>query len=173
MTPHPVIRSATPADANRLAVLATQVWLHTYATEGISRDIADYVLERLTPARQLVAITDPLTQVWVAERGDNIVGMAVVKMGEPCTDAGSSVELQTLYVQEHFVHRGVGKLLLQTAQAHALACAKCALWLTVNAQNTNAIAFYQHMGYTKVGTAYFTVGQGQHENHVLVGPITV
>lgn len=174
MTPHPAIRSATPGDANCLAVLATQVWLHTYATEGISGDIADYVLEHLTPERQLAAISDPHTRVWVAEHGGQLVGMAVARVGEPCPGrADRSVELQTLYVQEHFVRQGIGRRLLEVAQSHAHTVAGCPLWLTVNAQNTNAIAFYQRMGYCQVGTAYFTVGQGQHENHVLVGPITV
>lgn len=166
-----VIRAATLADANRLAVLATQVWLHTYATDGISDDIAEYTLTHLTPQRQLAAIGEPNTRVWVAERGDNIVGLAVVKMGDPCPDADSSVELQTLYVQEHFVHQDIGRLLLHAAQSHAQACANTPLWLTVNAQNANAIGFYQRMGYSKVGTAYFTVGRGRHENHVLIGPI--
>jgi ribosomal protein S18 acetylase RimI-like enzyme len=43
------------------------------------------------------------------------------------------------------------------------------LWLTVNAKNDRAIAFYARQGYTKVGTAYFVLGEGRHENHVLIG----
>jgi hypothetical protein len=42
------IRSGRSEDANRLAVLAAQVWLHTYATGGITADIAEYVLHELT-----------------------------------------------------------------------------------------------------------------------------
>ncbi len=170
-TRRPVVRKAVPEDAARLAVLATQVWLHTYATEGVSADIADYVLAHITPELQLAAIQDPATQVWVAEQGAHLVGMAVSKVGEPCADdPGASVELQTLYVQEHFLRFGVGRQLLDAAQVHAWQGADSPLWLTVNAQNANAIAFYARMGYRQVGTAYFTVGQGRHENHVLVGP---
>jgi ribosomal protein S18 acetylase RimI-like enzyme len=43
------------------------------------------------------------------------------------------------------------------------------LWLAVNAKNARAIAFYAHQGYAKVGTTYFALGEGRHENHVLIG----
>ena len=45
------IRSSQPEDAGRLAVLAAQVWLHIYATDVITREIAEYVLSELTPDR--------------------------------------------------------------------------------------------------------------------------
>jgi diamine N-acetyltransferase len=48
--------------------------------------------------------------------------------------------------------------------------AQTALWFTINAPNANALAFYQHQGYTQVGTSYFALGDTQHENHVLLGP---
>jgi hypothetical protein len=37
------IRRGQHKDASALAALATQVWLQTYATEGVTPDIADYV----------------------------------------------------------------------------------------------------------------------------------
>ena len=43
------VRPGVAEDAGRLAVLAAQVWLHPYATEGLSPEIAEYVLAHLTP----------------------------------------------------------------------------------------------------------------------------
>lgn len=171
MHPTPIIRAAQATDANCLAVLATQVWLHTYATEGISREIAEYTLAQLTPEKYLSVLADPSSNVWVVECGGNLVGLAVVKFGVACPASGrSSTELQTLYVQEHFVGQGVGSLLLQTAEERACSQARTALWLTVNVHNSNALAFYQRRGYCQIGTSYFALGESQHENHVLIGP---
>ncbi len=165
------IRAGQPADAARLAVLATQVWLHTYATEGISDDIAHYVGAELTPDEYAATLDDPDSHVLVAEQGAHLVGFAVLQFGLPCpADGQSTAELQTLYVQEHFTGRGVGHALLQAAQAKARGRAACALWLTVNAQNARAIAFYARQGYEKIGTTHFVLGHGHHENHVLIGP---
>jgi ribosomal protein S18 acetylase RimI-like enzyme len=170
MHPSVHIGSAQPEDAKTLAVLATQVWLHTYAIDGVTSDIAEYVLSELSPEKFLVVLNDPSRHVLVAAHARSLVGLAVVKFGVPCPNSDrSAVELKTLYVQEHFIGCGVGKSLLQTAEAKARAHANTALWLTVNAKNTRAIAFYVHQGYTKVGTTYFVLGEGRHENHVFIG----
>ena len=170
MTPDLSIRPGRPDDASRLAVLATQVWLHTYATDGITTGIAEYVLQELCPEKYLRILNDPTSQVFVAESGANLVGLAVVKFDTSCPSGDySSTELQTLYVQEHFIGRGAGKLLLRAAEAEVRRRSNTVLWLTVNAQNARAIAFYASQGYTKVGSTHFVLGDGRYENHVLVG----
>lgn len=171
MLPELHIRAATLGDAPGLAVLAAQVWLHTYATDGVSPEIAAYVLAELIPAKFAESIEKPSTQVLLAEQAGNLVGLAVVERDIPCpAEAGDSmVELKTLYVQAHFLGQGVGAALLRTAEAWGREQGQQRLWLTVNAQNRRAIGFYQHQGYTQVGTTYFELGTARHENHVLVG----
>ena len=165
----PQIRAAQPSDVNRLAVLASQVWLHTYATDGITDEIAQYVLSELTVERFAASLGEPETCLLVAECSESLVGFAAVKFGALCTTgSGAAVELQRLYVQEHFVGHGIGRSLLQAAEAKAREQSGSRLWLTVNAKNTRAIAFYARQGYAKVGTTYFALGQSRHENHVLV-----
>jgi len=165
------IRLGVTEDARRLAVLATQVWLHTYATDGISMEIAAYVLAHLTPETYAQVLRDPSTQVLVALHAQHVVGLAVVRFAMPCPDQPAlTAELQTLYVQEHFLRQGVGSLLLAAAEDLARRRAHSRLWLTVNATNGRAIAFYDRKGYTQVGTAYFVLGTERYANHVLVGP---
>lgn len=170
MNPDIHIRLGQPSDTNVIAALATQVWLHTYATTGITTDIADYILAELNPRKYQGILNDPASQLFVAEHGNSLVGFAVVKVVIPRpSGAESAAELQTLYVQAHFLGGGIGKSLLRAAETSARARSGEVLWLTVNAQNAGAIAFYQHLGYTKVGTTYFILGKGRYENHVLIG----
>jgi GNAT superfamily N-acetyltransferase len=165
------VRRGVAADAGCLAVLAAQVWLHTYATDGISPVIADYVLAHITPAHYAQLLRDPSTHVLVALHAHHMVGLAVVRFSTPCPDQPDlSAELQTLYVQAHFLGQGVGARLLATAEAWARRRAHSRLWLTVNVTNSRAIAFYDRKGYIKIGTAYFILGTERHENHVLAGP---
>jgi diamine N-acetyltransferase len=165
-----VIRSARDADAARIAVLATQVWLHTYATEGISASIADYTRTELTPDKYLDMQNESLAHIWVAERGAYLIGFVVLNMGVPCpTSASNFAELQTLYVQAHFVGQGVGRQLLSVAEKRAFDLAGTPLWLTVNAHNAKAIGFYMHQGYTKQGTTDFVLSDQRHENLVMIG----
>ena len=164
------IRPARAEDADRLAVLAVHVWLHTYATDGINDLAAQYVLSELTPDKYAQSLSDPANHFLLAESDQNLLGFAVVEFGAACPNGErSSAELRTLYVQEHHVGRGVGKALLQAAEAKARQDCGTALWLKVNARNARAIAFYARQGYSKVGTTYFVLGEGRHENHVLLG----
>lgn len=164
------IRAGLPGDASRLAVLASQVWLHTYAADGITNEIAQYVLSELTVEKFSASLGEPESCLLVAEYDECIAAFAAVKFGALCpTGAGAVVELQTLYVQEHYIGHGIGRSLLQAAEAKAREQSGSSLWLTVNAKNARAIAFYTRQGYAKVGTTYFVLGQDRHENHVLVG----
>ena len=165
------IRRAQPADANRLAVLAAQVFLHTYAIDGISPAIAQYVLEEMTPAKFTALLQNPAVFTSVAESGDNLLAFAVIHLDSVCPNAtDATVELQTLYIQDHFVGKGIGHNVLVKMQELARLGADSRLWLTVNAKNARAIAFYQRQGYQELGTTEFVLGGVAHENHVMVGP---
>ena len=158
-------------DAERLAALAIQVWLHTYASEGISSTIATYVLSEFTKEKFVSRLAEKSSAVFVAEIDKNLVGYSVCDANTSCpVTVDAKVELSTLYVQEHFGSRGVGSSLLQQAELWAKQRADSSIWLTVNSENSRAMAFYAKHGYTSVGITYFRLGQEDHQNHVLVGP---
>ena len=101
MSAEAVIREGAPSDAERLAVLATQVWLHTYATDGIDTAIARYVLSELSVDKFGSLLTRKDVTVLVAGIDENIVGYAVVNVDAKCPSASCQVEVVSLYVQEH------------------------------------------------------------------------
>jgi diamine N-acetyltransferase len=164
------IRKARHDDAVRIAVLATQVWLHTYATEGISAEIADYTRTELIPEKFQAIQKDSTAHLWVAERGGCLIGFAVLKWGAACpVGVLTLAELHTLYVQAHFVGQGVGRQLLSMAEKEAVDKAGMPLWLSVNASNVKAIGFYMHHGYTKQGVTDFLLGKQRHDNWIMIG----
>ena len=170
MSPIYRIRHAQPEDVPRLAVLAAQVWMHTYATQGVSTAIADYVLTELTPQAFVAKLGNPEITVLVAERDVHLLGLAVVQSGVVCASSPvATMELATLYVQAHSKGQGIGSRLLYDARALAAAHVGSGLWLTVNAQNVAAIGFYTHHNFQQVGTADFVLGGVAHENWVMLG----
>lgn len=162
------IRLATPADAPRLAVLAAQVWTHTYAKQGINDEIASYVLANLTPAYFLQCMQQASLQLLVAEQQQYLLALALVDTDSPCpTYDDSQVELKTLYVQAHFAGNGLGTALLQ--RAGQLAAAQGSrLWLSVNAENSKAMQFYLKHQYQQCGEIYFDLGQTRHKNWIML-----
>jgi len=163
------IRFGELADKENLSALAIQVWLHTYATKGISSVISSYVLSEFTPRRFAELLSATSSALFVAEQDANLVGYAVVTADIPVSSAARA-ELATLYVQEPFIGKGIGALLLKQAERWALEHTGTPIWLKANSQNGRAIAFYAKHGYKKVGVTFFKLGNDEFENLVLVGP---
>ena len=166
----PIIRKGQRGDAQNLVALAMQVWLHNYATDGVSSVLSSFVLSEFTVEKFTAFLTSSSTTILVAEVSEHLVGYARVDVGMSCPESTiSKVQLATLYVQEHFTGKGVRNALLAEAETLAVKRMATPLWLTVNAMNNRAIAFYAKHGYTKVGITQFRLGDNDHENLVLVG----
>lgn len=168
------IRPAHQNDAANLAALALQVWLHNYAREGISSIISEYVLNEFTEEKFRARIGNASMTFFLGEvitnRVTNLVAFARLDVQSVCPlPTRSMVQLSTLYVQEPFVNQGVGTALLAHAETWADSQGTPQLWLTVNAQNHRALAFYAKHHYQKIGATPFRLGDTDHENHVLIG----
>ncbi|WP_024694853.1 GNAT family N-acetyltransferase [Pseudomonas syringae] len=162
------IRDATAQDALCIAVLGMQVFLDTYATEGIRDAIAQEVLDSFSPASMSTLIASSDTFIIVAEVDDHLIGFAQVAMstGHDLIAHPNSSELQRLYVQERFTGTGVGHRLLNEAEKRAYHGGACLLWATVWAGNSRALSFYPRQGYEHLGSPAYTFQNETHENRL-------
>ncbi len=171
MRPDLLVRRAVPEDAACLSALATQSWLHTYATEGIRPTIARYVQENLSPNAIRMQIDRHDAATFIAQLANHFVGYAIIEFRRKCPVLDAQVHLDRLFVQEHFLGRGVGSGLMQHAKAEArLRGDTQGLWLTVNSRNKRARAFYLHQDFKDVGQTYFDLYGESHENRILHAP---
>ncbi len=159
-----MIRGAIAADSMSLTALSIQVWLHTYATEGVSDALAREVLSTFTPAYFQALIDDAGYRLFVDVHDDNLLGYILLDLDSPCaTNNYGGVEVDTLYVQEHFHGRGIGRALLD----HAIGNAGERLWLTAWAGNTQALGFYKAYGFADLGMTWHEFEEQKYENRIL------
>lgn len=163
-----LVRQAGEADALCLHALATQVFLDTYATEGIREAIAREVQQELSVAAFLEQVADPSVRVLLAERQGFLVAFASVTLGarHPLVPMTTAAELSRLYVQSPFVRRGIGSLLLRRVEALARAAGASALWLTAWVGNARALAFYASQGYEQRGCTDHVFENERFENRL-------
>ena len=68
-----------------------------------------------------------------------------------CRSVSSAVgvfgRIEHVFVDEKFRHRGVGKVLMQTAEEHFRSCGVKKIKLTVTSGNKSAVSLYNNMGY--------------------------
>lgn len=163
------IRPATADDALCIGVLGTQVFLDTYATEGIRPAIAREVLRGFATARVANAIASPDGVFVLALRdAQHLVGFAQLTLNasHPLVPGDDTAELDRLYVQERFTGQGIGVALLAAAEALAARHGRRTLWLTAWVGNARALAFYPRHGFEDRGSTPFVFEGESHENRL-------
>ena len=163
------LRAAEVDDALCLGVLATQVFLDTYAQQGIRQAIAHEVQRAFSTEAVRALINTPNTSLWVAERAGHLIGFAQWTLGttQALVHSARPAELDRLYVQEPFTRAGVGSALLRQAEAAAAQAGSTALWLSPWVHNDRALAFYARRGYIHLGLTTFVMEGEAIDNYVL------
>ena len=170
MTASVAYRRATPADLTALRALAMQVYLDTYATQGISESLAREVFAQFSAQALALRLADPAVEITVAERAGHLVGFLdmAASTASPCPVAAiQGAEVCRLYVQQPFQRAGVGRQLLRRAEDRAAGQGSPWLWLTAWSGNQRALVFYARMGYQDMGATQHWIDGVAHENRVL------
>lgn len=175
------VRPATAADASRLSALGAATFRETFEGENTPEDMARYLAEAFTPARQAAEIADPSAVMLVAERGSAagddedaaLVGYAHLMAGPaPAAVHGPApLELKRLYVARAWHGRGVAQALMDAVLDAARARGAETLWLGVWERNPRAAAFYAKYGFARVGEHTFLLGADAQTDWLLARPL--
>jgi diamine N-acetyltransferase len=170
------LREGHADDVLCLSVLATQVFLETYATEGIRPDLAREALAVYSIERFGERLARHDTRFLLAERQGHLLGFAeTVERGDaPRPELSAGIELVRLYVLRCAQRTGLGRQLLRQVEAFAIERRAPVLWLTAWVGNTNAIAFYLAQGWQDVGGTTYRIEGQDYANRIfaktLAGP---
>ena len=174
MTPLPehelVLRPALAADAPCISALAGQVFLDTYATDGITPWFVRELQEHFSTAAIAAWFERDDARIVLAERAGRLIGFAQCTLATThallSTPAARAVELDRLYVQRPFLGRAVGTALLRRAEADAHEAGASTLWLTAWVGNERARRFYAARGYADLGATTYTFAGESFENRL-------
>lgn len=146
-------RRATAADALHLSLLADFSFRATFIDDFENRkDLDDYCVRTFAYGKIKGGLMKPDNHFLLAVLGEEVVGYAKLKLGE------RPVQLQKIYLHPAFLGRGFGKALLEQSKDIAREAGADKLWLAVEEQNQNAIAFYQRTGWDTTGEFDFQIG---------------
>ena len=164
---------ATIDDAPNLTALSIEVWLHTYAKSGIQRAFSNYVLSEFSTERFTAFLKQPSQMFIKCESGENLLGYIRIDFDSGCPTAPDiKTEIVTLYVQEHFARKGIGRGLLQDASVKCYEMGIDAFWLSANCENDAALRFYDAQNFKRNGSLYFELDGQEYENFILYRSLT-
>ena len=160
-----MIREANKKDSINLAALSIQVWLHTYATDGVRKELSSFVLNEFTKEKFLSHINNPDYRILVAIENDHLVGYVMINLKSFWKNESNGFEIEKLYVQEHFQGTGLGRKLISEVMDRY----GDAFWLSTWVENKAGIGFYKHLGFVDVDHLDFKLSEDEiAENRVLV-----
>lgn len=161
------IEPAAVADAESLSVLATQVWLDTYAVRGVRADYATHVLREYAPGAFRAALAAEDTRLILCREGEFLLGYVRLLLApEPRGEGCGTAEIGTLYVQPAQKGRGIGGALLDAALEVARQAGHDRVFLTAFAGNHAAAGFYLARGWRFWGDWTFHLEGEAVPNHV-------
>ncbi|MDO9479449.1 MAG: GNAT family N-acetyltransferase [Hydrogenophaga sp.] len=164
----PQLRQATPDDAVTIAALSVQVFLDTYATEGIRPDLAREAFSHYSAQAFATRLAEPDRVFLLCEHATGLLGFAELLLRPLPAPAQPTVgaELVRLYVQPQAQGIGIGRGLLQAAESAAADRGLLHLWLTVWEDNHRARGFYEAVGYTDIGATSYTFQGNTYGNRI-------
>jgi len=161
------LRAAHLSDASSIAAISIEVWIGTYLKKGVTAFFAEYALQEFTAEKTANTIADPDQFIMVSENAEGIDGFIQVSANSPApVDGCSDMEISTFYVQPRHHGKGIGKRLLSAAIDHCREAGAASVWLTTNAENDPAIAFYLAKGFEHVGETDFRIDDKGYLNNV-------
>jgi len=162
-----IIRKAKLEDACNIAMLKIQVWLHTYATDGIEPEYAEYLNAEITKEKTETIIINSKKQLFLAEKEGRIIACYQLDFDTSCpVNKIKEPELSVLYLSQHFHGRGIGRELLLHAEKEIKKSGYSGIWLTAYHENRQAIDFYYRQNYLMKGKCFFEMGDSKYENWV-------
>jgi ribosomal protein S18 acetylase RimI-like enzyme len=169
------IRPAAPGDAGGLALVGRATFLEAYAGTLPWVDIAQHCERAHSPEHYGAWLLEPAIRIWIAEAEPGGAPVGYLVLGAPDLPLPEldprDREIKRVYVLHRFQGTGLGRRLMDLARAHASGERAPRLLLGVYSRNLAAIAFYQRLGYTTVGTRSFHVGAHDYHDLILALPL--
>ncbi|MCG7560309.1 GNAT family N-acetyltransferase [Pseudoalteromonas sp. McH1-42] len=156
-----LIRSATAQDCQNLAQLSAEVWLDTYATDGLQTEYLEYVNSTFTVSYFQSLLRQPDHRLLIGTKGGLLQGFVLLNLASSYQTPHNGYEIDKLYVHKSCQGTGVGRALLQ----HTARQFGTPMWLYTWTENA-ANQFYRRLGAKQIGTLSFEAFGNTINNNV-------
>lgn len=162
------IELAKKEDIKNIASLAVQVWLDTYATEGIRDVFSEYVWNELTPESFQKRFDDKNRLFISVKKNNHLIGFVEINTNSTSpVNSELNFEIDKLYIQNNFCGKNIGSEIISFIGNYCSENSIPGMWLTVYENNIRAIKFYFKNDFEEIGEYYFHLENESHRNLVM------
>jgi len=170
------IRRCTADDAATVASLAARLFAEAYGPTHPEPELSRYLARSFPVDGIREAIADDSVTMLVAEDSTgNAIAYAYLRASPepPAGVTGQRVfEIVRFYVDGSWQGRGVGAALMEECFDDAKRRGADVIWLQVWKEAPWAVGFYEKMGFSVVGSAFFYFGEQVGHDHVMARAVS-
>lgn len=163
------IRACTPADVDCLRELASKTYDETFRIHNTTVNMRAYLETAFEREKLLNELQNPNSFFYFVMNANEPIGYLKINEAPAQTDLNDpeSLEIERIYIKKAFQGNGLGEHLIHKAIEIAKQRNKTYVWLGVWEKNISAIAFYQKMGFSVMGSHIFTMGDEQQTDYIM------
>jgi ribosomal protein S18 acetylase RimI-like enzyme len=165
------IRRGKIEDAEKLAPLAIKIFNDTFAGNPLNKpeDMRAYIAEAFSLEQIRHELIDQEMIIFIVEADNRMIGFAKLLEHsiEECVDDKDPIEIQRFYIAGEYHGRGIAQKLMEECLAVARLKQYKTIWLGVWEFNHRAQRFYEKLGFEKVGTHIFQLGNDPQTDWVM------
>ena len=154
------LRKIDLSELDNLQTLGIKTFSETFDTTNIQSDMTDYFEKNFNLEKLALELTNPNSDFYFAELHDKPIGYLKTNLGHAQTESllENALEIERIYVLRKHHGQKIGKLLFDKAIDVAREHNVERVWLGVWEKNTQALSFYQRLGFEKFDTHVFMLG---------------
>lgn len=170
-----MIRPCTTNDLRQLQQIGRQTFYESFFEHNTRESMNDYLDKAFTEEKLGRELRNPNSQFFMAEVDGAITAYLKINVGDAQTEPMEErdLEIERIYILQEYQKIGLGKQLYQIAVEHARVLEKERIWLGVWEKNNNARAFYEKLGFTKIGEHSFFMGDDEQTDYILIKTIEI
>lgn len=171
------IRAAVAGDAQRLATFAATLFRQAYEPTHPEPTLSGYLATSFAKERLSATLADPASTILIVTTHDGEwIGYAELHQGAPTAPTTvlaqslpgvNPLEIVRFYVDREWHGRGVAQDLMRACEDLARTRGCDVIWLQAWQQATQAVRFYEKVGFEHFGTAIFNFGERADRDFIL------
>ena len=165
-----MIRQCTIEDLSKLKEISYITFDETFRSQNKKENIDAYLSTAFTSEKLLKELTHPHSYFYFIYYQNNLAGYLKVNIESAQTEEmkENSLEIERIYVLSKFQKHGLGQQLFNQVLELAQEMHSEKIWLGVWEKNTNAIHFYEKLGFIQMDEHAFYMGDDRQIDIIMI-----
>ncbi len=157
------------ADLDELVEVSIVTFTETYAGKNDPDNFKNHLDEFFSPERLAKELANPNSHFYFVKQENETVAYMKINVEQAQTEPNhhEGLEIERIYVLNAHKGQGIGKLMIDKAIDLGKALKKKYVWLGVWKENPKAISFYHQMGFEKMGTHVYQLGDEAQVDYMM------